>query len=179
MDRAAGGTPRVPASCPPLTQSGRNSASFGRLGYRCEADRGDIVSQTPGEGESSVRPRCCVSPRRAQGSSALASLHGPGRGAARSRPRSGAYWAPTGPPLSPRSQEKAEDLSAKPLRLISQPASLSPENSNQNKIIITPTLFPPCPRELGRLASRGHRRRARRSRAEPSLFGTVPPSRRS
>lgn len=71
----------------------------------------------------------------------LTAPRGPGRGTEGSRPRSGAGWARTDPPRSSRPQEKAKGLAAKPPRLISQPVSLPPENSNQNRKIITPTLL--------------------------------------
>lgn len=136
-----------------------------------------------------------VSPRQAAGAN---DAHRPGRGPAGSRPRSGAGWAGTGPPRSPRRREKAEGLTAKPPRFIPQTASLPPENSSQSIIIIiiiTPILFPPPlqavpghrqerraegpPPGAGAAASRGRRGRALGRRAKPALFGTVSPSRRS
>lgn len=82
-----------------------------------------------------VSEKSCRSHRRSPPRTAPAGEQrgpGPARGQAGLGP---ALPALPGPP------EKAEGLAAKPRRLISQPASLPPENSNQNKIIITPMLF--------------------------------------
>lgn len=73
--------------------------------------------------------------------------HGPGRVAAGSRPCSETGWALAGSPRSPLPQTKAEGFAEEPPRLLLQSASLTPENSNQNKITITPTLFSFFPRQ--------------------------------